>query len=97
MLTLVSLLCLLVFAASLMLQAAENDNEANAVWRTVVYVTSGMDVDPPHSTVGQLIAVMVLIGGVHLCFYFHRIHCFNFFPRNSVFAVGSAQTKEQSF
>jgi voltage-gated potassium channel Kch len=46
-------------------RVVENDNR-EPIWRSIVYITSGMDVDPPQTTAGQVAAAMILISGIVL-------------------------------
>lgn len=41
-------------------------NNQHPIWRSVVYVMSGMDVDPPETALGQFTATLVLLSGVIL-------------------------------
>lgn len=62
----VSILCsvlLFIVPFSLLLGAFEPDNDST-LWKTLIYVFSGLDVDPPQSAVGKAAAVLILISGV---------------------------------
>jgi voltage-gated potassium channel len=53
-----------VFFTSLVFHFAEGNPEDTAIWRSIVYVVSGLDVEPPQSAAGQIAAVLVLTSGV---------------------------------
>lgn len=60
--------CILLFLGILAIASgvflyAEPD-EGNPLWRSAVYIASGLDVDPPKTLVGQVDAVVVLFSGV---------------------------------
>ena len=56
-------LLLIIGAASITFDYAENDGKSG-LWRSIVYIMSGLDVDPPQTLVGQSAAGLVLISGI---------------------------------
>lgn len=51
--------------ASLIFNLAENET-GEPIWRSIVYITSGMDVDPPQTPIGRIAAAIILVSGVVL-------------------------------
>lgn len=41
----------------------ENDDAYNSIWRSIVYVFSGIDVDPPKTATGKALASVILLVG----------------------------------
>lgn len=54
---------LVVSGTSFLFQFIEHDH-SSSLWRSVIYFMSGMDVDPPQTTGGQVLAILILICGV---------------------------------
>lgn len=55
--------CLALSFVSLAFEFSEHDGRSQ-LWRAVVYMTSGIDVDPPETILGKFIATVSLIVGV---------------------------------
>lgn len=60
-----ALVAIVLAVASLVFSTVETDT-AHPVWRTVVYMMSGIDVEPPDTALGEVTATLVLLSGVIL-------------------------------
>lgn len=58
-------LLFLILLTGYAIKNIENDDAYNSVWRSIVYVFSGIDVDPPKTVTGKALAsVILLIGAI---------------------------------
>jgi len=65
LLSVIVALILLVCATGYAIKTIEHDNAYNSIWRSIVYVFSGIDVDPPKTATGKALAsVILLIGAI---------------------------------
>jgi hypothetical protein len=62
-LSLTGILFLIVMFSSVVFRLAEHD-ETHTVWRSIVYILSGLDLDPPETTAGRTAAAFSLFSGV---------------------------------
>ncbi|MBN8548326.1 MAG: hypothetical protein J0M12_03300 [Deltaproteobacteria bacterium] len=63
--TFLALTLTILAVASMVLFEAEGDS-GHPIWRTIVYLTSGVDVDPPQTNIGQLTVALVVLCGLIL-------------------------------
>jgi voltage-gated potassium channel len=59
-----AILIILVSVTGFGISVIEHDDAYNSIWRSVVYVFSGMDVDPPKTSTGRILASLILFAGV---------------------------------
>ena len=57
------ILCAVIAATSVVFRIAEHDTH-EAIWRSIVYLMSGMDIDPPTTEIGKFAAGVALLCGI---------------------------------
>jgi len=56
-------LIILVIVTGYAIKNIEDDDAYNSIWRSIVYVFSGIDVDPPKTATGKALASVILLVG----------------------------------
>jgi hypothetical protein len=59
----IAILLAFIAISALVLHDIESGN-GNPVWRSAIYVLSGLDTDPPDTVAGKVVTILVLFGGV---------------------------------